>query len=306
MVMTRAQFARDLQDGLNAHFGMEYDLRSQEAQWKEIFKQKTSKKAYEEQVLRVGLGEAVEKAEGSMITFDQGAEGWVSRVQFTTYALAFAITEEAIEDNLYADLGEVYSKELARALQHAKNVRGADILNNAANSAYAGGDGKPLCASDHPLYMGGAFSNKLPTAADLSEESLEDACIAIDGFVNDRGRPIIVKPQKLIIPRQLMFVAHRILNATKRVGTALNDPNALKDMGYIPGGAKVNHFLRDPDAWFLLNDVELGLQYWQRRGVKKGMETDFKTGNMMYKVSERFGFSWADPRDVYMSEGSPI
>jgi len=304
MVMTRAQFARDLQDGINSHFGMEYDSHPEE--WSKIFETKTSKRAFEEMVLRVGLGEAVEKSEGGVITFDAGAEGWVSRVSFHTYALAFAITEEAIDDNLYADLGEEYGKELAKSLQHAKEVRCARIINNAFNTSYTGGDAKALCATDHPLWAGGAFSNKLPTAADLSEEGLEDALIQVGGFVNDRNRPIVVKAKQLIIPRQQVFRADRILKTDGRVGTANNDINAIKKGNYIPGDYVVNHYLVDPDAWFIQTDMQKGLTYWKRKGLKKGMEREFGTGNLMYKAQERFGASWTDPRCLIGSEGSPV
>lgn len=304
MVMTRQTFARDLQDGINAHFGMSYDKYPEE--WSKLYEKKTSKRAYEDQVLRVGLGDAHEKAEGGVITFDTGAEGWVSRVNFYVYALAFAVTEESIDDNLYADIAEIYGRELAKSLRHAKEVRGAAILNNSFDSNYKGGDQKQLCASDHPLYEGGAFTNVLATSADLSEEALEDMLITIGGFVNDRGRPIMVKPKHLVIPRQLEFIAQRILKSTRRVGTANNDINAIKEGSYLDGGFLVNHYLVDPDAFWIQNDVEQGLMYWQRKGVKKGMETDFRTGNMMYKVTERFGFSWTDPRCMMGSAGTPL
>lgn len=304
MVMTRQTFARDLQDGLNAHFGMSYDKHPEE--WSKIFEKKTSKRSYEEQVMRVGLGEAHEKAEGSVITFDAGAEGWVSRVTFYTYALGIAFTEESIDDNLYGDISEQFGKELGKSLQHAKEVRGANILNNAFSSSHIGGDGVSLCNSAHPLYAGGNFTNVLSTAADMSEEALEDMLISIGGFVNERGRPIKVLPKQLIIPRQLRFQTERVLKTERRVGTALNDINAIKSGSYLDGGFTVNHYLMDPDAFWLQTDVEQGLMYWQRKGVKKGMETEFGTGNMMYKVSERFGFSFTDPRCIYGSEGSPI
>jgi hypothetical protein len=303
--MTRAQFSRDLQDGINAHFGMAYKKHDEE--WSQIFEKKTEgKRAYIEQVLRVGLGEAAEKGEGGVIQFDAGAEGWVNRVNFHTFALAFAITEEAIDDNLYADLGEVYGKELAKALQHAKEVRCARIINEAFNANYTGGDGKALCAPDHPLWAGGFYSNKLQTSADLSEEALEDALIQLGGYVNDRNRPIVVKAKKLILPRQQVFRADRILKTDKRVGTNLNDINAIKAGKYLPEDYVVNHYLVDPDAWFIQTDVELGLQYFQRKGVKRGMETDFRTGNMMYKAQERWGAGWTDPRCILGSDGSPI
>lgn len=304
MVMTRAQFARDLQDGINAHFGMEYDEHKPE--YSQIFEKRTSKRAYEEIVLRVGLGEAVEKPEGGMITFDAGAEGYVSRVEFYTFSLAFSITEEAIDDNLYADLAEVYGKELAKSLNHAREVRGANILNNSQDASFVGGDGESLLSANHPLWAGGVFSNKLGTPADISEEALEDLCIQAAGFVNDRGRPIVVKPERIIIPRQQIFVTQRILTATKRVGTNLNDPNVLKDGDYIPDGYVVNHYLVDPDAWWLQTNQDLGLMYWERKGIKKGMETDFRTGNMQYKAGFRIGYSWGDPRCILGSSGSVL
>lgn len=304
MAMTRAQFARDLQDGINAHFGMAYD--TWDVEYKKIFETKTSKRAFEDQVMRVGLGEAVEKPEGGVITFDSGAEGWVSRVTFNTYALAFAITEEAIDDNLYDDLSEVYGRELGKALQHAKEVRGAAILNNSFTSGYSGGDGQPLCSTQHPLYAGGSYSNMLSTPADISEEALEDAVIQIQGYVNDRGRPIVVKIKQLIIPRHQIFTTERIMSSTKRVGTSLNDPNVIKDGNFIPGGYTVNHYLIDPDSWWLQTNVDLGLMFWQRKKVKRGMEGDFRTSNMMYSARERFGFSWTDPRCVFGSAGSPL
>lgn len=302
MVMTRAQFARDLQDGIDAHFGMSYD--SWEPVYPKIFEKRTSKRAFEEQVLRVGLGEAVEKPEGGMITFDTGAEGWIMRVNFYTYSLAFAITEEAIDDNLYADLGEEYGKELGKSLQYAKEVRMSNILNNAFSSSYTGGDGASLLNVNHPLYAGGYYSNMLSTPADMSEESIEDLHIQVSGFVNDRGRPIVVKVKQAIIPRQLEFTYQRIMTATKRVGTNLNDPNVLKDGDYIPDGYVKNPYLVDPDAWFLQTDAEKGLTYWQRKAVKGGMETDFRTGNLQYKKTERFGGSWTDARCLTGSSGS--
>ena len=192
------------------------------------------------------------------------------------------------------------------SLQHAKEVRGANVLNNSEDADFTGGDLQPLLSATHPLYAGGAYSNKLETAADISEEAIEDLCIQIAGFVNDRGRPIKIKQQMLIVPRQQIFVANRILNSTKRVGTNLNDPNVLKDGDFIPKGYMVNHYLVDPDAWWLTTDADLGLMYWQRKGVKKGMETDFRTGNMLYKATESVCFSWGDSRCITGSSGSIV
>lgn len=305
MAMTRAQFARDLQDGINAHFGMSYDTWKPE--YPQVFEKKTEgKRAFIDTVQRIGLGEAVEKAEGGVISFDAGAEGWVSRVTFQTYALAFAITEEAIDDNLYDDLSEVYGKELGKAMQHAKEVRCWDLLNRAFDPTAVGGDGKALCAPDHPLYNGGAYSNMLQTSADLSEEAIEDMMIQLGGWTTDRGRPIVVKAKQLIHSRFLDFTATRLLKTSGRVGTDLNDINAIKEGGFLPGGHMTGHYLTDPDTYFIQTDVDLGLCFWQRRGIKKGMEQDFKTGNLMYKTSERHGVSWTDPRCVIASQGSPV
>jgi phage major head subunit gpT-like protein len=283
MVMNRATFARDLQDGIDSHFGMSY--KKWPEQWSQIYEKRTSKRAFEEQVMRVGLGEAVEHS---------------------TYALAFSITQEAIDDNLYANIAEEFGSELAQALKHAKEVRGWSLLNNAFDSNYTYGDGVSLCNSAHPLWVGGNFSNVLSTAADLSEEALEDMITAVTGFVDDRGHPRKVIADKLVIPYQLNFQADRILQTEGRVGTANNDINALKRGRYLPGGVVSSHYLTDPDAYFLQTDVPKGLTYWQRKGVQKGMEKEFTTGNLMYKVSERFSFSNTDPRSVFGSSGSSL
>lgn len=300
--MTRAQFAKQLQDGLNTVFGMEYD--SFPTSYDKIFKTYNSQKAFEEDVLMVGLGGAVEKAEGSAITYDSGQEAWVSRYSHSTIALAFAITEEAVEDGRYGDIGQKYSRALARSMRYTKEVRGAAVLNNGFSSSYAGGDGVELFSTAHPLAGGGTLANELSTAADLSEEALEDAMIAIDGFVDDRGIPIMVRADRLVIPRQLQFDAHRILKSTLQSGTGNNDTNALKDMNALPGGMSVNVYLSDPDAWFIITNASDGLKHFVRRRLKRGMEGDFETGNMRYKSSERYSFGWTDWRGGFASPGA--
>lgn len=300
--MTRQQFAKQLQDGLNTVFGMEYD--SFPTSYDKIFKTYQSQKAFEEDVLMVGFGGAAEKAEGAAVTYDSGQEAWVSRYSHSTIALAFAITEEAVEDGRYGDLGQKYSRALARSMRYTKEVRGVSILNNGFDSNYAGGDAKPLFDVAHPLAGGGTLANEPSTAADLSEEALEDAMIAIDGFVDDRGIPIMVKPDRLILPRQLQFVAHRILKSTLQSGTGNNDANALKDMGALPGGMDINVYLSDPDAWFIVTNAADGLKHFTRRKLKRGTEGDFETGNMRYKASERYSFGWTDWRGGYASPGA--
>lgn len=305
-MMLRSQFRKTLQDGLNTVFGLEYDKWG--AEWSEIFPVNTSKKAYEEDVLMVGLGGAVIKPEGAPVTYDEGHEAWVARYTFDVIALAFSITEEAVEDNLYLDLGSKYSKMLAKSLQYTKEIRCINVFNYgfSNNPDFLGGDGKPLFASDHPLTHGGTLSNILSTSADLSEESLEDAITQIEGFVDDRGIPIKVMVDKLVIPRQLRWIASRILKTEGRVGTNLNDRNELKSQNAIPGGMTVNHYLQDPDAWYLTTSVTKdgdGLKYFQRRKVKGGVEGDFETGNMRYKKSERFGVGFTNWRGSFASAG---
>lgn len=302
MAMNRQQFAKQLQDGLNTVFGMEYKRYPE--QYTSIFETHTSAKAYEEDVLMVGLGGAVVKPEGNAVSYDQGYEGWVARYQHSTIALAFAITQEAVEDGRYGDIGKKFSSALARSMRYTKEVRGASVLNNAFSTSYLGGDAKELCATDHPLADGSTLSNELATSADLSEEALEDAVIAIDDFVDDRGIPMMCKGKRLVIPHALQFVAARILKSVGQSGTANNDINALRDGGFFPGGVSTNIYLTDPDAFFIITDAPDGLKHFVRRKLQKGMEGDFETGNMRYKASERYSFGWTDPRGVFGSPGA--
>ena len=302
-VMNRAQFKKELQEGLNAIFGLEYKRYPE--QWKEMFEiSKESKKAYVEDVLLTGFGAAQVKAEGAGVAYDSTSEGWVSRYFFETIALAFAITEEAQEDNLYIDMGSKMSKALARAFAYTKNVKGANIFNNAfSGSGVLGGDGKTLLATDHPLKSGGTFSNTLSTAADLSETSLEDLMILMGDCVDDRGLPIALSAKKLIVPNALQFVAQRILKSEGRVGTADNDINAIRSMSLISGGFGVNNHLTDPDAFFITSDVNDGLKYIERKALSGGMEGNFESGNSRFKKRERYAFGWSDPRGAFGSAG---
>jgi hypothetical protein len=302
MSMTRMQFAKQLQDGLNTVFGLEYD--DFPTLYDKLFDVTSSAKAYEEDVLMVGLGGAVEKPEGQGVTYDSGQEAWVARYQHATIALAFSITEEAVEDGRYGDIGQKYAKALARSMRYTKEVRGASVLNNGFSSSYTGGDAKALFATDHPLAGGGTLANKPSTDADLSEESLEDAMVAIEGFVDDRGIPIMVKAQRLVVPRQSQFIAARILKSTGQSGTANNDLNALKDLNSLPGGYAVNVYLSDSDAWFIKTNAADGMKHFVRRKLKRGMEGDFETGNVRYKATERYSFGWTDWRGAYASSGA--
>jgi hypothetical protein len=302
MAMNRAQFRKQLQDGLSTVFGLTYKRHKE--QWKSIFKVETSIKAFEEDVLIVGLGAAPVKNEGGTVAYDEGAESWVARYNHETIALAFAITEEAEEDGLYGSIGAKYAKCLARSLQHTKEVKGSNILNNGFSSSFVGGDDVALFATNHPLWGGGTQSNKLATPADLSEASLEEAFIQIGDWVDDRGIPVDISAKKLIIPTDLQFTAERLLASTSRPGTADNDVNAIKSTGALPGGYETNRRLTDPDAWFIITDCEDGLKHMVRKKVTRKIEGDFETGNARFRARERYSFGWSDYKGSFGSEGA--
>jgi hypothetical protein len=303
MAINRAAIKKQLQEGLDAVFGLEYKMQPE--LWRDIFAKSTeSKKAYIEQVLMSGLGAAPVKVEGGQYSFDEAQESWVARLVFETVALAVAITEEAQEDDLYADLGAQMAKALARSMQYTKNVKGANVLNYGYTAGYTGGDGKTLFATDHPLAGGGTFANTLTTQADLSETSLEDMLILIGDTTDDRGLPIHISAKKLIVPTELQFTAQRLLKTDGRVGTADNDINALKSLNLISGGFSTNVFLSDPDQWTIITDAQQGLQYVERSALKKKMDADDNTGNLRYRCRERYGFFWADPRGAFGSSGA--
>ena len=190
-------------------------------------------------------------------------------------------------------------------MAHTKQVKAAAILNNAfTGGASAGGDGKALCATDHPLTNGGTFANEPTTAADLNETSLEDALINIAGFVDERGMIVALRGMKLVIPRQLQFVAERLMKSSLRPGTADNDVNAHQNMGMLAEGYAVNDFLTDTDAFFIMTDTPRGFIHFERVPLATQMEADFDTGNMRYKARERYSFGFSDPRCVFGSPGA--
>ncbi len=299
--MTRAQQLKQLLPGLNALFGLEYKRYGDE--YKEIFEMDNSDRSFEEETKLAGFGAAPVKAEGDAIVYDSGQEAYTSRYQHETIALGFAITEEAMEDNLYGSLSARYTKALARAMAYTKQIKGAAILNNAFSSSYVGGDGVSLCNSAHPLVGGGTNSNVPTAAVDLNETSLEAAIIQMSEWTDEKGLLIAARPKKMIIPPALHFVATRLLETELRVDTANNDINALKTNGSVPGGYSVNHFLTDPDAWFLTTDVPNGLKMFKRVGLSTKMEGDFDTGNVRYKARERYSFGWSDALGIWGSAG---
>jgi hypothetical protein len=304
MAVSRAQLLKELLPGLNGLFGLEYARYGEEH--KEIYVTETSERSFEEETKLAGFGAAPVKNEGQAIAYDNAQEAFTARYNHETIALGFAITEEAMEDNLYDSLSARYTKALARAMAYTKQVKAAAVLNNGfTNSAqYYGGDGVPLFSTSHPLISGGTNSNRPSTGADLNETSLEAAVIQIAGWVDEKGLLIAAKPKKLIIPPALMFVATRLLETSLRVGTTDNDINALKNNGSIPEGYTVNHYLTDTNAWFLTTDVPDGLKHFERVALDTKMDGDFDTGNVRYKARERYSFGWSDPLGIFGSPGS--
>jgi len=301
MAISRAQLAKELEPGLNALFGLEYDRYDKEHT--AIYEEESSDRAFEEEVMLAGFGTAPVKGEGSAISFDDAQETYTARYTHDTIALAFSITEEAIEDNLYDRLASRYTRALARSMSQTKQVKAAAVLNNAFSSSYPIGDGAALCSSSHPSLTGNQ-RNLLSSAADLNETSLEQMLIDIAGLTDERGLKVAVRGMKLLIPKELQFISERVLNSTLRAGTADNDINAMKAMGMLPEGAYVNHFLTDTDAFFIKTDAPNGFKLFQRTPIRTAMEGDFDTGNMRFKARERYSFGVSDWRGVFGTPGA--
>ena len=301
MAISRNQLVKELEPGLNALFGLEY--KNYENEHAEIYDTESSDRAFEEEVMLSGFAEAPVKTEGAGVSYDAAQEVFTARYTHETVALAFSLTEEAVEDNLYDRLSARYTKALARSMATTKQIKAAAILNGAFTTS-TGGDGVVLCSTAHPTVSGPNLSNTLSTAADLSETSLEQSLIDIAGFTDERGLKIAVQGLKLIIPKELQFTADRILKSTLRVGTADNDINAVRNMGMVPQGYAVNHYLTDPDAFFIKTDAPNGMKMFQRVGISTGFEGDFDTGNVRYKARERYSFGFSDPRGIYGSPGA--
>ena len=302
MAISRAQLLKELLPGLNALFGLEYARYGEEH--KEIYETESSERSFEEETKLSGFSAAPVKPEGQAISYDNAQEAWTARYNHETIALGFSITEEAIEDNLYDSLSARYTKALARGMAYTKQVKAASVLNNGFNSTYVGGDGVSLFSTAHPLVSGGTNSNTPSTGADLNETSLEAAVIQISLWTDERGLLIAAKPRKLVVPPQLQFVATRLLETELRVGTNNNDINAIKNNGVVPEGYTINHFLTDPNAWFLTTDVPNGLKHFVRIPLQNGMDGDFDTGNVRYKSRERYSFGWSDPLGIWGSAGA--
>ena len=306
MAISRAQLMKELLPGLNALFGLEYKQYAEEH--KEIFDTESSERSFEEEVKLSGFGAAPVKAEGDALSYDNAQEAFTARYVHETIALGFSITEEAVEDNLYDSLSARYTKALARAMAYTKQVKAAAVLSNGFNGNFAGGDGVSLFGNNaaltrvgHPLVGGGVNFNSPPVGVDLNETAVESAIIQIAAWTDERGLLIAAKPRKMIVPPGQMFNATRLLQSEGRTATADNDINAIRNLSAIPGGYGVNHFLTDPNNWFIKTDVPNGLKHFNRVALKTGMDEDFDTGNSRYKARERYSFGWSDPLGIWGS-----
>jgi hypothetical protein len=300
MAISRGQLVKELEPGLNALFGLEY--KRYENQHAEIYTTESSDRAFEEEVMLSGFAQAAVKPEGSGVTFDNAQETYTARYTHETVALAFSITEEAIEDNLYDRLASRYTKALARSMANTKQVKAVNPLINGFGT-FTSGDGSALFATNHPT-ISGTVSNTLATAADLNETSLEQSLIDIAALTDERGLKIAARGVKMIIPSELQFTAERLMKSQGRVATADNDINAIVSMGMVPQGYRVNNFLTDPDAFYIITDVPNGMKYFDRAPIKTAMEGDFDTGNVRYKARERYSFGVSDFRGIYASPGA--
>ncbi len=300
-IINSGSFAKALWPGVNAWYGKSYS--EYQTEFDKLFDKNTSDRAFEEDVGISSFGLAVQKSEGTPISYDSERQAFITRYQHVVYALGFIITREMMEDDQYDVVGQRKAQGLAFSMRQTKEIVAANVYNRFATAGYVGGDGVTLLSASHPTLAGGTFSNQIATAADLSEAALEQACIDIAGFTNDRGLLIAVKPKQLIIPRQLIFEAKRILGSEGRVGTDNHDLNALKTMGLIPE-VVTNHYLTDTDAWFIRTDVPHGMKYFERRADAFDMDNDWDTENAKFKATARYSFGWTDPRGLYGSAGA--
>ena len=302
MAISRSQLVKELEPGLNALFGLEY--KRYENQHSEIYTEESSDRAFEEEVMLSGFANAQVKGEGSGVSFDEAQETFTARYTHETVALAFAITEEAIEDNLYDRLASRYTKALARSMSNAKQVKAVEPLIQGLplTDNFDSGDGVSLFNTQHPT-VAGTFSNTLQTPADLNETSLEQSLIDIAAMTDERGLRIAARGLKMIIPSELQFTAERLMKSQGRTGTADNDINAIVSMGMIPQGYRVNNYLTDSDAFYILTDIPDGMKMFNRAPLTTAMEGDFDTGNVRYKARERYSFGVSDPRGIFGVEG---
>ena len=304
MAISSAQLVKEREPGLNALFGLEY--KRYENQHTEIYTVESSDRAFEEEVMLSGFANAQTKAEGQGVSFDAAQETYTARYTHDPIALAFAITEDAIEDNLYDRIASRYTKALARSMSNAKQVKAAAPLNNGLSSVatFKAGDTVSLFSTNHTTVSGTAVKNTLTTQADLNETSLEQGLIDIAGMTDERGLRVAARGMKMIIPSAIQFTAERLLKSVGRTGTADNDISVVVSMNVIPQGDVVNHYSTHTDAWFIKTDVPNGLKQFVRAPIKTAMEGDFENGNVRYKARERYSFCWSEWRCVFESPGA--
>ena len=304
MAISRAQLVKELEPGLNALFGLEYKRYDNESA--EVYVTESSDRAFEEEVMLSGFANADVRAEGQGIADDDAQETYTARYTMETIALAFAITEEAIEDNLYDSLASRYTKALARSMSNAKQVKAAVPLNNGLPSVatFKTGDAKALFTTNHPVVSGPVVANTLATQADLNETSLEQSLIDIAAMTDERGLKVAAKGVKMIVPPANQFNAERLMKSQGRTQTADKDINAINSMGMIPQGYRVNHFLNDSDSFYIITDVPNGVNHFERTPLTTSMEGDFDTGNVRYKARERYVFGCSDFRGIFGVEGA--
>lgn len=299
-IITTGSFAKALYPGVNTWYGKAY--KEYPVEYTDLFTTHSSRRAWEEDVSVSSFGLAVQKSEGAGVTYDSEQQGFMTRYTHVEYALGFVITRNMVDDDLYDVVGSRKASGLAFSMRQTKEVVGANVYNRAFNSSFTGGDGLELLSTAHVNVAGGTWANELATAADISEASLEQACIDIAGFTNDRGLKIAVMPKYLIVPKELMFEAGKILKTEYEVGTANNTVNIVRSK--FPGGLKENHYLTDTDAWFIRTNAPNGMKYFERRGDSFTTDGDFDTDNAKFKATARYSFGWSDPRELFGSPGA--
>lgn len=302
MTMNTSTFAKALWPGVNAWYGKAYNEYPEE--YKALFNTYSSSRNFEEDVGMSGFGMAAVKPQGQPVNYDDSKQGFTTRYTHVVYGIGFVITREAREDDLYDVVSQRGAESLAFSMRQTKETIAANVYNRAFNSSYTGGDGVELLATNHPNVSGGTWANEPTTAVDISEASLEQACLDIAAFTNDRGLKIALRPQKIIIHPDQEFELARILKAVGRPGTDTNDINALKELGKFSGGYVINHYLTDSDAWFIQTNAPHGMKHFERRKDEFTMDNDWDTENAKFKATARYSFGWTDPRALYGSPGA--
>ena len=299
--MRSTDFRSIVEPILNEAFDGVYDQRADE--WKQVFREERGiPRNYHEEPVLFGFGAAPELPDGTAVTYQSGGVLFIKRYQYKVYGLAFALTKVLVEDGDHIRIGQTYAKHLAQSLVETKETLAANVLNRAFNGAYAGGDGKSLVATDHPI-INGTFSNQLSTAAALSQTSLEQILIQIRNAVDNNGKRIRLNPTKLVVSPSNVFQAEVLLKSVLRAGTGNNDVNPIKSIGLLDEGAAVLSRLTSSTAWWVQTDAPEGMKLLMRRALEKTMEGDFETDSMRYKATERYQVGFTDPRAMYGTPG---